>query len=94
MRRAPAKPARLEIALLGGRAERLRAPVRKDVEHLAEALAVLGELVDPRRRRRIELPAADDSALLEGLQTRGEDVRPAAGEPRMQIRVAELVVLE
>ena len=38
----PGQPARLEIALLGGRAERLRAPVRKNVEHLAEALAVLG----------------------------------------------------
>ncbi len=94
MRRAPGSQPGLEVTLRGGWAERPRAPVREDVEHLTKPLPVLGQLVDPRRRGRIELPATNDSALLERLQTRGEDVRAAAVEPGMEIRVAELVVLE
>ena len=68
--------------------------MREDVEHLTETLPVLGELVDPGRSGRIELPATDDSAVLERLQPRSEDVRAAAVESRMEIGVAELVVLE
>ena len=94
MRRAPGSQPGSRSPSRGGRAERPRAPVCEDVEHLTETLAVLGELVDPGRRGRLELPATDDSALLERLQPRGEDVRAAAVEPRMEIRVAELVVLE
>ena len=88
------QPAGLEVAARRGRTERPRAPVREHVEHLAEPLAVLRELVDPRRRGRVELAAADDASLLERLQARGEDVRAAAGETCVEIRVAELVVLE
>ena len=88
------EPARLEVARRRGGTERTRAPVREHVEHLAEPRAVLRELVDPRRRRWVELAAADDAALLERLQPRSEDVGAAAGKPRMEIRVAKLVVFE
>ena len=59
-----------------------------------ELLAELGELVHGRRGRRRELATADDSASLEVLQADGEDVRPAAGEVAVQIRVAKGPVLE
>ena len=68
--------------------------MREDVEHLAQPLAVLGELVDPRRGRRVEPSPPDDAALLERLQARGEDVRAAAVEPGVQIRVAQRALLE
>src|SRR5687768_4833678 len=64
------------------------------VEHLAEPRAVLRELVDPRSGRRIELAAAHDPSLLERLQARSEDVRPAAGKSRVEVRVAKLVVFQ
>ncbi len=94
MRSAPGSQPGSRSPVAAGWAERSRAPVREDVEHLPQTLSVLGELVDPGRRGRIELPATNDSALLERLQARGEDVRAAAVEPRMEIRVAELIVLE
>ena len=66
----------------------------EDVQDGLAAPPVLRELVDPRRCGRIELPATNDAALLERLQARCEDVRSAAVEAGVEVRVAERAVVQ
>ena len=58
------------------------------------ALAVLRELVDGGRSRWTSRRLLDDSTALEVLQPRGEDVRAAAVEPGVEIRVPQAALLE
>src|SRR5262249_38776903 len=58
-------------------------------QHRSQPLAVLGELVDPRRGRRRETAATNDASFLERLQARREDVGPTAVEVCMEVGVAE-----
>ena len=88
------EPAGFQVVARHRRPERARTPVREHVQDVPEPLAVLGQLVDPRRRRWLELSPADDAALLERLQARREDVRSAARQPRVEVRVAKRTLVE
>ena len=69
------EPTRAGLDLLGRRTERQRTPPAERVDHLPQALAVLGQIVDRRCGRRRQPPAVDDAMLLEMLEPRREDVR-------------------
>ena len=94
IRIAPAsQPGSSSSSRVGG-PERARAPVREHVHDRAKLQSVLGQLVDGRRGGRREAPPRDDSVSLEVLEPGSEDVRPAAVEAGVEVRVPELAVLE
>src|SRR6266545_3993794 len=77
------QPAEGEVILLGRRIDRAKTPERERADDRLELAAVGGQLVDLRRRRRVQTPFR-----LQLLEPRREDVRADAGQAGSEVGVA------
>src|SRR5581483_3287862 len=81
------EPPRIELVLVGRRAEREEAPERELAHHRPEPLPVLRELVHARGGRRRQRAPGDDPVRLEVAQAGGEDVGADTGQVVDEVRV-------
>ena len=75
-------------SVVGGRAQGAGTPQRQLAHGRPQLAAVVGQLVDLRRRRRRQSTPGDDAVALEVAQPRGQDVGPDAGQVLDEVGVA------
>src|SRR6266511_4025689 len=79
------QPAEGEVILLGRRIDRAKTPERERADDRLQLAAVGGQLVDLRRRRRIQTTFRHQPTSLQLLEPRREDVRADAGQAGSEI---------